>query len=299
MGRPLIRRRYRGDVKFSRRQRPERDAEILRRSGLRRVVLDLQGVMFFGNADDLCVEIETILIEADMIALDFRRVTDIDISAVGALQHAASKASSQGNTLLFCGLPPDYRGQFEAFAYAKAGVHEVAIFADLDAALEWMEETALREKGRTEFEELPLDRIEFLDGLSQDEIRMIENFLMPMSFPAGTILCREGDEADYLWILSRGSVSVWLGREGEQSGRRIAALARGTTVGEIALLEGGVRTATVVADEDVTGYIIDRDTFQSLLEQHPRIASALLANIARELARRLRDRSKALAAEID
>ena len=297
MGRPLVRRRDRGDAVFSRRIRPERDAEILRRSGRCRAILHLQGVMFFGNADDLCAEIEDLMSEVDVVALDFRRVADIDISAVGALQHAVSKAVAQKRTLLFCNVPPPHRGVFETFAGAESG-REGTLFADLDAALEWMEEKALREEGRSEFEELPLDQIEFLHGLDAGEIQVLGNYLMPMSFPAGTALCHEGEEADYLWILSSGSVSVWLGDRGGPTSRRIAALARGTIVGEMSLLESGARSATVFADEDVTGYMIDRETFGSVLREHPQIAATLLANIAREMARRLGNTSRAFGAEI-
>jgi len=127
----------------------------------------------------------------------------------------------------------------------------------------------------------------------------MRNYLMPMAFPAGTVLCHEGDEAGFLWILSRGSVSVWLGGHDEQPGTRIAALARGTIVGEMSLFDEGTRSGTVLADEDVTGYMIDKETFDSILRDHPQLATTLLVNIAREMGRRLRGTSRIVAAEID
>jgi MFS superfamily sulfate permease-like transporter len=294
MARPLIHRRQRGDMLFSRRVRPERDTDILRRSGHLRVALELQGVMFFGNADDLCGEIEDRFREVETVLLDFRRIAEIDVSAVGALQQAVSKAGAQNKTLLFCGVPAAHRALFDGFLYAKSGD---TVFTDLDAALEWMEEKALRDAGRSEFEEVPLDQVEFLRGLEPHEIAVVGKYLMPMSFPAGAILCREGEEADYLWILSSGSVSVWLGSPDGQAHKRLAALARGTIVGEVSLFEGGMRYATVRADEDVTGYMIDRETFDSILREHPQIGGKMLANIAREMARRLRTISQAFGSE--
>ena len=296
MARPLIHRRQRCDTLFSRRVRPERDTEILRRSGHLRIVLELQGVMFFGNADDLCGEIEDRFREVETVLLDFRRIVEIDVSAIGALQQAVSKAGAQKKTLLFCGVPAAHRALFDRFFYAKSGD---TVFADLDAALEWMEEKALRDAGRSEFEEVPLDQVEFFRGLEPHEIEVVGKYLMPMSFPAGTILCREGEEADYLWILSSGSVSVWLGSPDSYAHKRLAALARGTIVGEVSLLEGGMRYATVRADENVTGYMIDRETFDSIMREHPQIGGKMLANIAREMAHRLRTISQAFGSEND
>jgi MFS superfamily sulfate permease-like transporter len=294
MSRPLVRRRHRGDALFSRRVRPERDVELLRRSGHLRIVLELEGVMFFGNADDLCAEIEDLFGKANIVVLDFRHVADIDISAVGALQQALSTALARKKSLLFCHLPSAHLDLFESLA-GPAGT--ATIFADLDAALEWSEEKVLAEVGRSEFEEVPFDRIELLEGLDPHQIEVMRNYLMPMAFPAGTVLCHEGEEAGFLWILSRGSVSVWLGGHGEQPGTRIAALARGTIVGEMSLFDEGNRSGTVLADEDVTGYMIDKETFDLILREHPPIATTLLANIAREMARRLRNTSRIVAAE--
>jgi SulP family sulfate permease len=294
MSRPLVRRRERGDVLFSRRVRPERDVEILRRSGPARAVLDLEGVMFFGNTDDLCTEVEALFTEVEVILLDFRRVADIDVSAVGALEQAVSKALAKGKRLLFCEVPAPHIGLFGAQAAPAA---ETGVFADRDTALEWMEEKVLRDAGRSEFEEVPLEQVEFLHGLEAHEIGVVRRHLMPMSFPAGTILCRQGEEADYLWILSSGSVSVLVGGEG-QPVKRIASLARGTIVGETTFLAGGMRPATVRADENVTGYMVDRDTFDSLLREHPHIGGKMLANIGREMARRLRGTYQAFGAEL-
>jgi MFS superfamily sulfate permease-like transporter len=294
MSRPLVRRRHRGDALFSRRVRPERDVEILRRSGHLLVVLELEGVMFFGNADDLCAEVEDLFAKASIVVLDFRHVADIDISAIGALQQAVSKALAKKKKLLFCHLPLPHLDLFESLTGSGG---EGTVFADLDAALEWSEEKVLAEVGRSEFEEIPFDRIELLEGLDPHQIGLMRNYLMPMAFPAGTVLCHEGEEAGFLWILSRGSVSVWLGGHGEQPGTRIAALARGTIVGEMSLFDEGTRSGTVLADEDVTGYMIDKETFELILREHPKIATTLLANIAREMARRLRNTSRIVAAE--
>jgi hypothetical protein len=241
--------------------------------------------MFFGNTDDLCTEIETLFAHVDVILLDFRRVVDVDVSSIGALEQTMAKARTRRKVLVFCNVPAAYR---RLFAPEAAPGEEPSVFSDRDTALEWMEEKALHEAGRSTFEEVPLEQVEFLRGLAPDEIETIRKYLLPMSFPAGTVLCREGEEADYLWILSSGSVSILVEPGDGRPGRRITSLARGTTVGEMAFIAGGTRSATVRADEDVTGYMLDRDTFDVLFHEHPRLGGRMLANIGRELARRLR-----------
>jgi sulfate permease, SulP family len=96
----------------------------------------------------------------------------------------------------------------------------------------------------------------------------------------------ENDDADRMWILTRGTVSVWL--KLADGRRRIASLAAGTTVGEMALLQSGRRSATVSADEDVSCYELNRVTFEKILDTNPTIGLKLLKYFTREMARRLR-----------
>jgi CRP-like cAMP-binding protein len=59
-------------------------------------------------------------------------------------------------------------------------------------------------------------------------------------------------------------------------------------VGEIALIEGGKRSATAVADEDVMCLALDRAAFDAILRDQPKIATKLLTNIVRLMAHRMR-----------
>ena len=90
MSRPVVRRRILGDDFFSKRIRSTEDMEILQRTGGRRTVLQLEGVLFFGNAEDLAREIKDLFLRADMIALDMRAITDIDVSGANILKHAGA-----------------------------------------------------------------------------------------------------------------------------------------------------------------------------------------------------------------
>ena len=97
-----------------------------------------------------------------------------------------------------------------------------------------------------------------------------------------------------MWLLAKGSVSVRLESGDGREGRRVSSLARGTTFGEMVLLESGRRSATIVADEPVACYELSRESFTKMLAEHPVIATKLLSNLARELTRRLRQTSEEL-----
>ncbi|MGO8918963.1 MAG: SLC26A/SulP transporter family protein [Stellaceae bacterium] len=295
MSRSIERRRYRGDDVVSKRQRPAGDVVLLRQSGRRRAVLELQGVMFFANADELSREINDLFREADMLTLDMRAVTDIDVSAAAILQHEAARSRRSGKRLLFANLQPEL---VETLNSRENGVPlpSESIFPDADTALEWMEEEALSREVRASPESLPLERHDLMRGLTADELEIVAALLTPIGFPAGAVVCREGEEAHEMWILTRGSVSVRLLFAGATRMKRVASLAVGTIVGDMAFIEGSTRSATIVADEDVECYVLDRDAYSVLLREHPEIGIKLLANMLGETMRRLRATSDELRA---
>ncbi|HEY0442369.1 MAG TPA: SulP family inorganic anion transporter, partial [Xanthobacteraceae bacterium] len=270
MSRPIVRRCYHGDELFSRRFRPAAEMEVLRAGGRRRFVLELEGVLFFGNADDLSGKTKELLANGDMVLLDMRDISDVDISGATILSNIVTSCRLRGKTVLFCNVPEQ--------GAALRGAVDAPVFDDLDTALEWMEEEALRRAAgpRARAEALPLDRLDAVRGLLPDELAILAAHLVPREFAAGAALCREGDPADRMWILTRGSVSVRLQMAQGERDRRIASLAMGTIVGEIAFIEGGHRSATVVANEDVAALELDRAGFDTIRRDHPQVAVKLL-----------------------
>ena len=105
MSRPVVRRTFSGEQMQSKRIRPARDVAILRETGPQRAVLQLEGVLFFGNADDLSATIRQIFNEADMIALDLRGVSDIDVSGATILENVMAKSRGWKKDLLLCEVP--------------------------------------------------------------------------------------------------------------------------------------------------------------------------------------------------
>jgi sulfate permease, SulP family len=294
MSRPIFRRIYRGNEIFSKRVRPADDAALLLATGRKRLVIELQGVLFFGNADDLADRLVALFDEADLITLDVRGITDIDISGAQVLHEIVANARRRAKWLVFCNVPPDVMrtvGELVA-GDARFGPR---IMPDLDSAIEWMEEEALRRQseGRPPVSELTLEQLDLVKGLDEDELALLRARLVLREFTRGETICAEGDAADRLWLLTRGTVSVRMALAGREN-VRIASLAMGTVVGEMALLGTGHRSATVVADDDVLCYELEEKEIRALLDEHPRIASKILRNFAREMARRVRTTSEYL-----
>lgn len=88
--------------------------------------------------------------------------------------------------------------------------------------------------------------------------------------PKGSLLMKEGDPGDSLLIVASGHVNV------SKAGTQLAKLGPGMVLGEIALITGGARSATVTAHEDVEYFEIDRKDVEVLAQQKPQIAEELL-----------------------
>lgn len=294
MSRPLVRRAYFGHELFSKRIRSSNDVMLLQNTGPHRAILQLEGALFFGNADSLSLRIKELFETAESVTLDMRGISDIDISGVNALKALRERAQSMGRNLIFCNVKP-----LHATIIADAigtDPKSPPITQDLDSAIEWAEEMSLNRSasGRARTSELALTQIDFLDGVVSDELNLLTQVMVRRDFTRSDTLCREGDPGDRMWLIVKGSVSVRLRTDSAASTRRIAGLGRGTTVGEMALVESVPRSATIVADEDVTCYELPRETFDMLLNDHPSLATKLLGNLAREMARRLRQTSQDL-----
>jgi MFS superfamily sulfate permease-like transporter len=295
MSRSIVRRRYWGDEIFSKRRRPSSDMELLRESGHRRAALELQGVMFFGNADELSHEVSELFGEVEMLALDFGGVTDIDFSAATILQYDSSKSRAAGKQLLLCNVRPQLIEILTTAETAAAAVPLSAIVPDLDAALEWMEEETLRKLARAGQDRVPLERNVLFRGMSEDERRTVFTHLHHRTFKSGEVISYQGDEvADEMYILTGGTVSIRINFAQGSRSKRVASLSAGTVAGEMAFIDSGRRSATIIADEPVECFVLDRPAYALIGAEHPQITNKMLANLLHESMIRLRQADEEL-----
>lgn len=123
-----------------------------------------------------------------------------------------------------------------------------------------------------------LAEVPLFSSLGTRHLRRVAGLAKIRRFHDGATLMRAGDAGDAMYVLLDGRATVRVPSRGE------VGLEMGAFVGELALLDDGPRTATVVADGSVIALTIGRAGFRKLLRAEPAIAVA----IAEELARRLR-----------
>jgi small-conductance mechanosensitive channel/CRP-like cAMP-binding protein len=116
--------------------------------------------------------------------------------------------------------------------------------------------------------------------VSEAERIQLAKGLHPAPFAAGEVLTRQGAQAHWLYAIRSGEASVRVTEAGLT--REIAKLRDGDYFGEMGLLTGATRTATVVALTDVDCYRLDKAAFEGILRARPEIAE----EVARVLARR-------------
>ena len=127
-----------------------------------------------------------------------------------------------------------------------------------------------------------LARVPLLSGLEPTELERIAQVAIPRSFPKGARVFHEGDRSDACYVIRSGEVRVT--RE-HSDGRAIAlaTLGTGELVGELALLDGGVRSASVEALTEVELLAVSATDMKGLLERNAQITAKLVVALTRRL----------------
>lgn len=129
-----------------------------------------------------------------------------------------------------------------------------------------------------------LERVPLFAGLGKRHLRKIAGASTVAHVPAGQHIVREGFSAEAFYVVLEGEAVV----TGAPAASRLAA---GDFCGELGLLDGSPRSASVMAETDVVAVRLPRKEFLDLVDHRPDIARALLADLAarvRRLERELR-----------
>jgi CRP-like cAMP-binding protein len=130
-----------------------------------------------------------------------------------------------------------------------------------------------------------LGAVPLFEGLTKKQLKKVTDLADVARFMGGAILVKQGETGDSFYVVLTGQAKV------VASGRTVNHLLPGDHFGEISLLDGGPRTASVVAETEMTLVLITQKDFLSLLAKDPEITMCLLEGMARTV-RRL-DRSLA------
>jgi len=122
-----------------------------------------------------------------------------------------------------------------------------------------------------------LRRIPLFAGCSRAELEAVSRVADELRVPAGRVLMRQGMPGRELVVVVEGEVTV------ERDGATIAVRRGGDFVGELALVTGRPRTATVTAATDLRTLVLDRISFDRLLRDVPTIAVKVVKAVAERL----------------
>jgi small-conductance mechanosensitive channel/CRP-like cAMP-binding protein len=124
-----------------------------------------------------------------------------------------------------------------------------------------------------------LSRVDVFRALDAEKIDRLSRRLRQVVFGPGEVILRQGDPGDSLYIVRGGQVAVQIGVLG--AFKEVATLGDGEFFGEMSLMTGEMRTATIVAKTDVECYIVDKEAFQEIVQEKPELAGTISDILAR------------------
>lgn len=127
-----------------------------------------------------------------------------------------------------------------------------------------------------------LEKIPLFSSIPRDQLHAIAELCVPLSAQKGDIVFREGEPGDSMYIVKSGSVGVYVGNGNSE--RFVSYLLRGDFFGEMALLTGRSRSATIRTILDAHLYQIQRQAFDQLLEKNPHLGLYLSRHYAHRFA---------------
>jgi sulfate permease, SulP family len=261
-------------------------------------VMELQGFIFFGTANSILERVRQRLKALSekplqFLVLDFRRVTGLDASAVFSLTKLKYLAEEQGFTLVLTRLSPTFAREIQQQGLLESGA--VRVFSDLDQGLEWCENQLLERDQVTRLHLPTTLQLQLADqGFQPEDTQRLKAYLEQIRLSPGDILIKQGEEADSLYFVELGQISIYLELDGAQR-LRLQTLGMGTIVGELGFFLGEQRTASVIADDYSLVYALHRerlaamkqaeaDLWQTFNEWMLRVVCERLAATNRELA---------------
>ncbi len=285
----VLRARYDASTCTSRRVWPARQEQVLQPLRRHILVLELEGALFFGNAQRVADAVDALPAGYRFVVLDLRRVSAIDESCATMLRQIEQRLGVRGTRLLLAAVTPQRLHGQRLLAF---GTHDAGgrWHADVDHAMEAAERQLLTDAALPpDLPPPPLAHSSLLQGLSDDDADHVSARMPARVLAAGECLFREGDPADGLYIVASGSVSVL----SASTAQRFVSFSAGTMFGETALFDGGGRTADAVADEPTEVRQLTLGVLDALLIERPELAAHLYRNIVRHGAQRLRHASLA------
>lgn len=278
------------------------EAALLDAEAARVTVLQVEGFLFFGTADQLARRMRLALAPVDQgpgagartrfLVLDCRRLTGVDAAAVATLERQARRARSQGHLILLAGAPRALTDAVSRRGFDDPGKKAgLAVMPDLERALERVEDLILAGQSAPASDALSTLRS---FTASEVEARALQARLQIRDLEPGAVLIRAGERSSEIFLLDQGRLGIYVSRP--DGGRlRLRLIGAGSIVGEMALYLGLPRTADVIAEGPARVLVMTEAALADLAQDAPAELAAWHAVMAGTLADKLSRTTRAFA----
>ena len=116
-----------------------------------------------------------------------------------------------------------------------------------------------------------------MQGMTDRTLEAIGDLATEVRFAPGEAIIREGDPGDAFYVITAGNAVV------AQNGTQLRELGEGDFFGEISLIDGQPRSATITATDEVSALTLGRDQFQQLIDEHPSVRLEVLMALTERL----------------
>jgi glutaminase len=281
--RSVFRARYSVAEVRSKRRRSPAEREVLRVAGRGTRVYELQGDLLFAAVEAVVCAVVDAGDELAIAVLDFKRVTAIGGPATRILFDLIAVMHERGQILVLAGCERHGKllRHLDEQRLASEASWRLLCQPDLDSAIEWCENQLIAaHDGPTPAPVVAPADNDLLRQLSPTAIETLEALLVHRSYAAGEYIVCLGDQAEALYLITSGQVTVALPSILGQP-KRLSTLTAGMCFGELALVDGGTRSADVIASTKVECRVLGVAAFRDLGAAHPQIENALLKNMLR------------------
>jgi CRP/FNR family transcriptional regulator, cyclic AMP receptor protein len=135
-----------------------------------------------------------------------------------------------------------------------------------------------RSKGRSKDAKLELlGKLPLLSGCSKRDLRHVAALADEVEVPEGKVLARQGESGSECFVIVDGKAKVAM------RGRGSSSMGRGAFFGEISLLDGGPRSATVTAETDMRLLVLSSRGFSTMLRDTPQVGPRIMRSLAERL----------------
>jgi CRP-like cAMP-binding protein len=135
-----------------------------------------------------------------------------------------------------------------------------------------------------------LEKTRWSNDFLWQEIQVLANYMELMEVIRGATIFRQGDRKLFMCLILQGAVNV-LKEDSAHRNRVLATVGPEKTLGEMALIDNQPRSASAVTAMDSVMFILTKDKFEEMGEEHPRVWGALLLKIGKLMSQRLRETS--------